>query len=142
MARSRPTLLIVASAILIGLLAFGVKGFVNVIRYASQQRATSDLIDSLSSRRPNNVSPAKWETATTWTGIAVANVCYSPDHVSFAELGRFKSDLESKLEQDVDLETLDWIWHRLANTGPHGAQYVEKFEGIYRADTARSPTQE
>ncbi len=139
-ARSCSLLILVgAGAILVGLLA---PAFVSRFSYAQQQHKVSDLINSLSGCRPNTASPAEWEAATTWTGIAVANVCYSPEHVPLEELRQFRNELESKLDGDVDLDSLGWIWDRLATTGPHGARYAAKFEVIYRADIARAARQE
>ena len=33
----------------------------------------------------------------------------------------------------ADLQSIDWMWERLAETGPHGQRYVEKFEPEYRS---------
>ena len=49
---------------------------------------------------------------------------------------RINNDLDTKLQGNVDIDTVDWIWHRLAATGPHGAQYVAKFEPIFRQELA------
>ncbi len=108
----------------------------NIMDYARHQRAGSQLISSLEARRPTSASPDEWEVASFWMGIAYANICFSPDHVEKSELKRFNDDLAAKLQGNVDLEMVSWIWRRLAATGPHGAQYVAKFESIYRRELA------
>jgi hypothetical protein len=40
---------------------------------------------------------------------------------------RYGTDVEAKLAGDVDLDTLRWIWDRLAETGPNGKAYNEPF---------------
>jgi hypothetical protein len=39
---------------------------------------------------------------------------------------QFENDLDAKLKEDVDIDTLKWIGERLAKTGPNGAQYFPK----------------
>ena len=116
----------------------------NYVAWRGYHIKGSDLIASMDSRRPSTVSPREWEVVHFWIGVAFANVCFSPDHVSLAELKRFNNDLDSKLQGKVDLNTVDWIWERLASTGPQGAGYVERFMPQYRdelesAQSSRSP---
>jgi hypothetical protein len=119
-----------------GLLTRPVGCFVDAVTYAQHRRKAADLIDSLPQRRPADVSPETWEVASTWASIAFHNVCFSPEHVSLRELKRFKTDLERELKKNVDLETIDWIWRRLEDTGPHGRRYVERFESQFRGNMA------
>ena len=66
-----------------------------------------------------------------WAGIAYANVCFSEGHVTLDALKSFVKDVEAKFKGPVDLSTVDWLWERLAATGPHGKQYRERFEPAY-----------
>lgn len=102
--------------------------------YAKEQKMAYKLVAQLQKRRPQNVEAEVWKVATGWTITAYANVCFSKDYVSLDELRRFRVDLEKRLAGDVDLSTTDWIWQRLAETGPHGQQYRAKFEPEYRLD--------
>jgi hypothetical protein len=127
--------------IVFGLLAAGV-GCIAVaalrlwplFAYGQQRRAGEQAVVQLLSRRSPDVDAAVWEVATTWATIAYANVCFSAGYVSLPELRRFSADVEQRIGGDVDLATVDWIWQRLGETGPHGQQYRQRFEPQYRAN--------
>ena len=110
--------------------------FVDNVIYAQHRRKAAGLIETLPKRRPADVSPETWEIASTWAVTAFHNVCFSPECVSLSELKRFTADLERELAKNVDLETIDWIWRRLEDTGPTGKRYVERFETLFRAHMA------
>ena len=102
-------------------------------RYYHEQSSGHELLVQLKrDRRPENLDSKVWEEAVGWAITAHANVCFSESHVPIDELRRFRADLEKRLDGEVDLATVDWIWQRLAETGPHGRQYREKFEPQYR----------
>src|SRR6516165_2909634 len=71
----------------------------------------------LSARRPREVPPAVWNEAVMWTKNACGAVCFSTKHICLREFQLFLDELKEKLSGEVDLETLDWIWDRLALTG-------------------------
>jgi hypothetical protein len=100
--------------------------------YAQDRKAAQELVDQLRDRRPANVAAPVWEVAEHWAGIAYANVCFSAEHVPLDELRRFRADVERRLSGPVDLATIDWLWQRLAATGPHGQHYRNRFEPVYR----------
>jgi len=128
-------MLLVAFA-LIGVLAFvapvGFR-FWRLVSYARQQRIGAELIGSLNERRPESVPTKTWDDATGWAITAYHNVCFSETHVTFDELVRFNHDAKMKLAGNVHLISIDWVWERLAETGPHGQRYFEKFEPEYRS---------
>lgn len=96
-------------------------------------RLARQMDTSIRYLRPTNfsgVSPTVWECAQVWTVTAYGNVCFSPEHVATAEMYRLRDDLERKLAGPVDLDTLTWIWDRLARTGPSGKRYVERFRPL------------
>ena len=45
-------------------------------------------------------------------------MCFSESHVTLSELKKVSADIEQRCAGDVNLETIDWIWKRLAETGP------------------------
>jgi hypothetical protein len=102
--------------------------------YARERTAAHDVVFQLREQCPQNVSAEAWEVATSWAITAYANVCFSEDHVSIEELRRFRNDTEKRLAGKVDLVTIDWIWQRLGETGPHGKHYRQRFEPQYRGD--------
>ena len=100
--------------------------------YARQRAAGAELIESLRDRRPAAVPKATWDNAMAWAITAYHNVCFSDEHVTYKELVRFTHDARIKLAEHGGLESVDWVWARLGRTGPHGKQYVAKFEPVYR----------
>ena len=104
-----------------------------MISYSRQQRIGAELLGSLREQRPEGVSPTTWDHATGWAITAYHNVCFSEGHVTFDELVRFNHDTKLKLTENVDLQTIDWVWERLAKTGPHGQKYFDKFGPEYRS---------
>src|SRR3954453_4144700 len=76
------------------------------------QRQMDHSIRSLKPSSPGGISPAAWDCALGWTVTAYVNVCFSPGHVSTAEMYRLRDDLEGTLEGTIDLGTLAWIWDR------------------------------
>ena len=106
--------------------------FWSLFAYAQEQHAMRDLVEQLPNRRPPGVSVAAWDVATGWAITACGNVCFSEGYVPIDELRRFRVDVEKRLKAEVDLTTIDWIWQRLGETGPHGQQYRKRFEPEYR----------
>lgn len=102
------------------------------IRYSQERRAAFDLVTGLQYRGPPDVNSDIWELATSWAITAQANVCFSEKCVSFKELKKYRAELEERLAKNVDLATIDWIWKRLGETGPHGRKYQSRFEPQYR----------
>ena len=107
--------------------------FLRITEYSRYQRAGAVVVESLAGRRPANVSQKTWDDATGWAITAYHNVCFSEGHVPLPELHAFIRDVDAKFDGPVDLNTVDWIWTRLASTGRHGKQYAERFEPQYRA---------
>lgn len=105
-----------------------------VISYRREQLAGAELIRRLSDRRPESVSSKTWNAATGWAITAYVNVCFSREHVAYDQLTRFNREVEERLSGRVDLKTIDWIWTRLSETGPHGQRYVLTFEPQYREE--------
>jgi hypothetical protein len=126
--------LMVAVAVLSVLLGFCVLPVFELNAYHRLQRQTDTSIRYLRPTDPQAVSPVAWECASGWTITAYGNICFSPEHVSYAELCRFRDDLDRKLAGKIDPSTLIWIWDRLAETGPHGQRYVRRFKPIFLAE--------
>jgi hypothetical protein len=54
---------------------------------------------------------------------------------------KFGQQLEEKLRGDIDATILEWIWDRLAETGPYGKYYTDRFREQFRGSfvLAESP---
>lgn len=101
-----------------------------VTEYVRLQRQMGTSIRCLNPTNPN-VNPDDWDCAHFRTWVAYENVCFDPRLVNTVEMYRLRDDLDRKLKGNVDLDTLVWIWNRLAETGPHGKKYVERFRPIF-----------
>lgn len=102
--------------------------FRRIEAYAHEQRIGTELMVSLADRRPPAVPKKSWDEATDRVVAAYHNVCFSESHVPFNELVRFNHDAKVKLGGEVDIHSIEWIWTRLAETGPHGRKYVDRFK--------------
>ncbi|MAP07555.1 MAG: hypothetical protein CMM00_01585 [Rhodopirellula sp.] len=116
-----------------------VAGFIRITEYPRWQRRGADIVESLQSRRPANVPAKTWDDATGWAITAYHNICFSAEHVPLDSLKQFINDAESMLAGPVDLDSVDWVWSRLAECSPHGEQYRERFEPQYRLTVYGEP---
>ena len=81
----------------------------------------SDVIESLAKRRPPDMEPSQWERAVGWTINLDGN---SLTHLADATAIRsLREQLERKLESDVDMETIGWIWDSYAELCTSGKRY-------------------
>ena len=137
---------------LIAVLAvFGFLGIVGVYLWLDysiaqpkrQALKIDETIESMRSRCPDNMTQASWDEAVNWTINLNANSMIweqaNREHVS-----AFRRELLAKLENDVDTETIIWIWDQYALLCPHGAKYNERFRSVMLRDmslkrNARSP---
>ena len=103
------------------------------LKYARQRILGAELVESLRDRRPDEVPSQRWQDATGWAITAYHNVCFSEEHVSINQLVLFNRDARSELAGEVSLQSIDWVWARLAETGPHGKRYVSQWEPEYRS---------
>lgn len=114
--------------------AFACLAFVGKItEYPRHQSRGARLLETLDTRCPATVSPQTWDDATGWAITAYHNICFNANHTTLKELDSFVADTEERLNGPVDLATIDWIWARLAATGPHGEAYASRFLPQYRA---------
>jgi endo-beta-N-acetylglucosaminidase D len=100
-------------------------------RFRRTYRKMDTALQILLVKKPKEVSLARWEDAVRWTNNACSNVCFSPAHIDLPEFQRFCDELNQKVKGKVDLDTLKWIWSRLASTGSHGRNYVARNKGNF-----------
>jgi hypothetical protein len=108
----------------------------DLVAYARQRTIGAELVEGLRDRRPETVSAETWEHATSWVITAYHNICFSHEQVPLEELAHFIDDAQNQFQREVDLQLIDWVWARLAETGTHGRWYVEKFESEHRANVS------
>jgi hypothetical protein len=97
------------------------------------------IVENMRWECPPNVDQMRWEAACDITCSAVGNVCYTPEHVSMSEMRRLREDIERKAAEPASLDTLRWIWHRLAQTGPHGKECAERMIVLFDETVASDP---
>ncbi|QDV23097.1 hypothetical protein [Aureliella helgolandensis] len=132
----KPNLKIAVSFSLVVALAMAVVGgerFWRLVSFAHNKKVGVELIESLRSKCPPDVSAQKWDSAINWTRTAYDNVFFSVDSVATDEVAKFTSEASKKFAKEVGIETLDWVWERLAQTGLRGKNYVARFRPEYRA---------
>lgn len=94
--------------------------------FAGQRNAMQEIVEAWEHHPPPGVEPATWREVVVVSYNALGNVCFSPNHVSLAEMRRLRADVEAKSREPITLQTLDWLWWRLGQTGPHGAEYTTR----------------
>jgi len=119
--------------ILLGVALMGGLAFfyVQLIRpqmlFSEERRAIERLLHRWwENRPPPGINAHCWEQAWILAYNGFGNVCFSPSHVSLREMRRLKADLEAKMHQPATLASLRWLWDRLAETGPHGKEYITR----------------
>lgn len=108
-------------------LAIAVPQVYAIRRYNLASARINQKIVALELRRPSDVPAEVWQASVAWTSIAICNICFSERHAPYAELLRYERELDERLEGPVDLRLLEWARLRLAETGPHGRRYVERW---------------
>lgn len=97
------------------------------MRYSQRSRRTNNKIIALMNRKPTKLNEKQWEQYVGWASIAYCNICCSEGHASYKAVCRFEEQLDEKLKEEIQLETIDWIGDRLAETGPHGQRYMKNW---------------
>ena len=122
----------IVSVMLIALLVIGF-----VIKTAPYRELNAWNLDVTSrletarSKPPQGVGQLQWETIVRWTQIAFPNVFFTPDYiVGENEFALFKRQLADRLNDDIDIDTITWIWDQLAIHGKNGAEYSRKFRSV------------
>ncbi len=110
--------------------------------YLIQQKSTRQLLNTIERSRPPDVDQKTWDAATGWMMTAYCNVCFSEEHVPLTEFRVLHRDLKVRMEQGIDLRTIDWFWARMKRASPHGQRYITKYEPAFRHDVYGEPLRE
>ena len=119
--------------LLVGSLVWSVPRWVSLTRHVHCSQRIIKKIRSLEERRSATVSPRLWEECVGWAVTAHCNVCFSEEHASYEAMCRFEEQLDERLKEEIDLGTIEWIGDRLAETGPHGQQYMANWREQWKA---------
>jgi hypothetical protein len=99
--------------------------------FRAEKETMQQIMTDWRSYPPPGVDPHDWNEAITIVYNAHGNVCYLPDEVPLEEMRRLREDMETKSQGPINLDTLDWLWWRLGQTGPHGAKYAAQMHPIW-----------
>jgi hypothetical protein len=111
--------------LLVGLAAAFLPPVVRHRAFRAERDRIQALLKEIQSPSPPEVSPEQWQHAWEVVYNGFGNVCFTERQVSTEEMRRLRMDLEALLRGGpVDLKTLEKVWMRLGQTGPHGAEYT------------------
>jgi hypothetical protein len=99
--------------------------------FVQERNKIDELIKSWAKRPPPGVEE-RWSGAWEIAYNGFGNVCCTPEHVSLAEMYRLKADVQAKMREPATMASVRWFWNRLAETGPHGKQYIEQMTPGYK----------
>jgi hypothetical protein len=123
-------------ALLAGLLAFCIVPLTRVIErqrkrsgYAQVASGMCYAIFALENRVPQCVDASDWQSAVQLTARAEFNTCHLWYPPPIEELYRLREELTLKLRGPVDVQTLYWIWDRLASSCDDGKDHTDRFRG-------------
>jgi hypothetical protein len=104
------------------------------VQPARHSDAIEQMIQSLALRRPPHVTRGQWASAVAWTNNLHGNSLL-PFETDAPTLAAFAERFKKKLDGEVDMTTIDWIWEEYADLTPHGAQY-QRFKKIMDEEIA------
>ncbi len=85
-------------------------------------------IERLIHKRPANLSNDQWCFIISWTYYAKGNCLRNQDDITDEpRFRRFVDELERKVEGEVSIETIDWIWDEIEAVSMYGTLYSEKY---------------
>ena len=87
-------------------------------------------VDSLKSRRPENVPVQQWDRGVDWTSNAISQIYFSPDHGDIESLENLCQSLDQQTQQDVGLNTLRSIWEEYENARGLGQRFATTFRDV------------
>lgn len=87
-----------------------------------QSDAVEMRLESLASRRPNDMSPRQWESAVAWTLNLHGNSLIM-FQAGGEQIRRLDQRLANKLAGEVNMDTIHWIWDEYAEICSGGARY-------------------
>jgi hypothetical protein len=111
--------------------------------YGDVANGMTNAIFALANRVPAGVNPSEWKAAVELIAVAHFNAFHLFHPPPIEEAYRFREELIPRLRSPVNLQTLAWIWDRLARTGVDGKSYTvrhrQSFEKRFPPGTLLGP---
>ncbi|MFT5325421.1 MAG: hypothetical protein ACI8P0_003290 [Planctomycetaceae bacterium] len=111
--------------------------------FRMERQAVAEIFARMESEPPAGVSTRDWDQFLITVHIAYGNVTGSPFYQrdsfdTLAGMRRFRRDFDRHLAatDTVDVDTLRWIFYRLAEFGPRGKAYIEKLTPLFEDHAA------
>jgi hypothetical protein len=126
--------ILIALVIGIGLVA-GLTFYVQAIRpsllFHQESEEIKKLLSQWREHSPPGVNEDRWRAAWYIAYNGFGNICFSPKHVSLEEIYRLKAEVQAKMREPATMASVRWFWNRLAETGPHGKQYIKQMAPLF-----------
>ena len=134
MTRSALKSIVLLLLILAGPLSFWV--FLLEPHYSRHQWSlrVQNVLRTLPTKRPADVTPGQWEFMVGWTYNLHAN-CYS---VNQREIWPFLKQLEQRLQGPVNAATIGWIWDEYTRITDWGQRYSDNYRPTRSPDLERA----
>ena len=97
------------------------------LRHAEFCRVTRAEFESLAHKRPAGITRKHWHHIVGWTLNAHGNCLTFSRDIPQADRDRFVSELRSRLNGQVDIATVDWIWDELVRLTSYGQTYSDNW---------------
>lgn len=124
--------LVIGVTVLAALFGGGIWYYRNFVEPWEHDAAIRRDILALATRRPANLTARQWESAVAWTINLHGNslLFYQTD---LPTKRHFRQQLERKLAEDVDLQTIYWIWDEYAKACRGGKEY-QRFREVMQEE--------
>jgi hypothetical protein len=93
------------------------------LQFCRETRAEFEL---LVGKRPPTITRKQWQHVVAWTLNAHAN-CMFTRTIPQTDRDQFLTELRRRLQEPVDLTTVDWIWDELVRLTPNGGTYSDRY---------------
>lgn len=98
--------------------------------FHAQERRIEAIVETWRTTPPE-ADPDYWEAGWGTVYNALGNVCFTKDHVSQEEMEKLYQDVKAKDAEPNSWDRLEWLWYRLAKTGPHGRKYIDQMQPLW-----------
>lgn len=97
------------------------------MKHAAACDRIRERIESLADRQPQDLTEKQWLLIIHWTINANGNCLVFHFDLPQKEMEQFEAEFDRRLEGDVSLETIDWIWDEYVRLTRVGQTYSDKF---------------
>ncbi len=80
---------------------------------------------------PADADPVQWEALWATDYNAIGNAFFTQSSVTQRELRQLREDVEQRDKSPLSIDTLHWLWNRLAQTNPHAREYIAHMQPMW-----------